>query len=87
MAKNKKTIVVSSGEKCPKCKIKMERRIHNGFESIKNKAFYYLAWDVCTKCKHVKHYDKFKCPRWNENQQGENWEKIQKEQEKFLKTI
>lgn len=69
-----KGIVSSSGNNCPKCNNPMERRKRT---KPVDKPFYYTEWDYCIGCKHIQHYDDFKCGFWKENEQNM----------KFLKSI
>lgn len=63
LPKNRR-IRIGEGKDCPKCKIPMERRKH--FEVPKNRVYYFREWDFCLKCKHLQHYEEFKCSTWQE---------------------
>ena len=48
-------------ERCPKCKLPMERRCHGLNETVYlTKTYYYSEWDYCGRCRHVQHYERFK---------------------------
>lgn len=56
-----KSIYVGKGLPCPKCKELMHTKKHPIItEKELSKLYYYSQWDVCFKCKHVQHYDKYK---------------------------
>lgn len=52
---------LGDGLPCPKCGNHMERREHARLtEKLLKKKFYYSEWDVCSRCKHIQHYDELK---------------------------
>ena len=65
-----KNIVIGIGNNCPKCSKPMERRRHAG--KIRNPHCYYSKWDYCNNCKHVQHYEEYKCQVWKEIEQTKN---------------
>lgn len=65
-----KGIVSSSGNNCPKCHQPMERRKRT---KTPEKQFYFTEWDYCIGCKHIQHYDEFKCDLWKKNAQDRNY--------------
>lgn len=55
---------VGDGNKCPKCKVTMERRARKS--PPKNESYFFTQWDYCPKCSHVQHYEEFKSSVWVE---------------------
>ena len=54
-------MLIGIGNDCPKCGRKMERRAHGPNETkYLKKAYYYAEWDVCSSCRHIQHYEKYK---------------------------
>tara|TARA_R100001530_G_scaffold134845_2_gene110593 strand:+ start:796 stop:1308 length:513 start_codon:yes stop_codon:yes gene_type:complete len=60
--KKSKSIVIGKGNDCPKCLKVMDRKTHIN-TPVK---WHYTKWDYCNNCKHLQHYDEFKCLDWQE---------------------
>jgi len=63
--------VIEGGNNCPKCSKPMERREHT--RPPKDKTWFYKKWDVCSKCRHIQHYEEFKSNEWKESEQQESF--------------
>ncbi len=54
----KKTVEISGGGFCPKCKELMQRVKHGPNWKPKDRQPYYFAyWDKCRNCRHMQHYE------------------------------
>lgn len=62
--KQKMYEIIGKLKECPKCQKLMERR--KRIKKPINNCYFFSEWDYCSNCKHIQHYDEFKCFDWKE---------------------
>jgi hypothetical protein len=55
-----KSIACGYGAPCPKCRTAMQRFKHpDHWQPYPGQPFHYQCWDICSRCHHIQHYERF----------------------------